>query len=129
MTKGNYTDKDTTSLLDSLGGSDSVPKSSVAPAMATLLPPSGSTSSDPVSDNQLTYQGEVQEVGVSVEEVQVSAKEDLDFLAALIMPLIFSLSFPPVFKSVWDWLLSYIHQDRIFPQLALGLPRGFVRLP
>lgn len=64
-------------------------------------------------------------VGVSPKEVQDLAKKDLDFLAALVMPTIFKFCFPPVFKAVWTWLLSYVHKIRSFPQLALGLPRGF----
>lgn len=68
---------------------------------------------------------EVQELGATAQEVQALAKNDLNFLAALTMPLIFKYEFPPVFLSVWEWLLGYVHQDRIFPQLALGLPRGF----
>lgn len=67
----------------------------------------------------------VVQLGASNEEVQALAKQDLDFLAALIMPLIFKYCFPSVFKSVWAWLLSYVHTARTFPQLALGLPRGF----
>ena len=67
----------------------------------------------------------VEALGASVEEIQALAKQDLDFLAALIMPLVFTYCYPPVFKAVWDWLLSYVHQHRTFPQLALGLPRGF----
>lgn len=67
----------------------------------------------------------ISEVGVTTEQVQVAAKEDLNFLAALIMPLVFTYDFPPVFQSVWQWLLSYVEQQRTFPQLALGLPRGF----
>jgi len=68
---------------------------------------------------------EVEQIGASSDEIQALAKADLDFLAALLMPLVFTYCFPPVFKSVWTWLLSYIHQHRTFPQLALGLPRGF----
>ena len=68
----------------------------------------------------------VQQVGIASEDVQKLAEEDLDFLAALIMPMVFKYNFPPVFKEgVWQWLLGFIHQDRSFPQLALGLPRGF----
>jgi hypothetical protein len=68
---------------------------------------------------------EVQQLGASSDEIQALAKQDLDFLAALIMPLVFKYCFPPVFLSVWQWLVSYVHQERTFPQLALGLPRGF----
>lgn len=68
---------------------------------------------------------DIQELGASAEEIVAAAKFDLDFLAALIMPLIFTFCFPPVFKSVWDWLVGYVNKPRTFPQLALGLPRGF----
>lgn len=67
----------------------------------------------------------VNQISASTEEIQALAKQDLDFLASLIMPLIFTYMFPPVFKSIWTWLLEYVHQKRTFPQLALGLPRGF----
>ncbi len=67
----------------------------------------------------------ITQIGAPNEDIQQLAKQDLDFLAALIMPLIFKYCFPPVFKSVWTWLLSYVHTARTFPQLALGLPRGF----
>jgi len=66
-----------------------------------------------------------QEIGASNEQIQAMAKADLDFLAAMIMPLVFTYCYPPVFKAVWDWLIGYAHEKRTFPQLALGLPRGF----
>ena len=59
------------------------------------------------------------------QEVQTLAKENLDFLAALAMPTVFQFGFPPVFQAVWQWLLSETFKPRSFPQLALGLPRGF----
>jgi hypothetical protein len=68
---------------------------------------------------------DVTQIGAPSEEIQMVAKGNLDFLAGLLMPLIFVFKFPPVFKSVWTWLLSYVAQPRTFPQLALGLPRGF----
>lgn len=58
-------------------------------------------------------------------QVEKFAKESLDFLAALAMPVVFRYLFPPVFKSIWVWLISYIHKTRDFSQLAIGLPRGF----
>lgn len=67
----------------------------------------------------------IQEMGASAAEIQVAAKGSLDFLGALAAPTTFTLSFPPVFQSVWTWLLGYVEQPRTFPQLALGLPRGF----
>lgn len=67
----------------------------------------------------------IQEVAANAQDVHNLAKDDLDFLAALCMPLVFEFGFPPVFQGVWHWLLGFVHQVRIFPQLALGLPRGF----
>lgn len=66
-----------------------------------------------------------QESTVSVEQVVEASRTSLDFLAALCMPLIFKYFFPPVFQSIWTWLLSFVHLLRDFSQLAIGLPRGF----
>ncbi len=66
-----------------------------------------------------------EEVTVSTAETAEAAKNSLDFLAALALPTIVRYLFPPVFKAIWQFLLQYVHQSRIFPQLAIGLPRGF----
>ena len=60
-----------------------------------------------------------------IDQVQGAAKNSLDFLAGLAMPLVFKYLFPPVYQAIWQWLLVYIHKKRDFSQLALGLPRGF----
>ena len=84
-----------------------------------------------VNDKKLGYTPEdtssepIREVAAPADQVHQQAKGDLDFLAAMVMPLVFEFCFPPVFQAVWRWLLSYSHEPRIFPQLALGLPRGF----
>src|ERR1700744_5571513 len=67
----------------------------------------------------------VEDATYNSQEVIENAKHSLDFLAALALPLIFKYFFPQVFLTVWEWLKSYAHQSRVFPQLALGLPRGF----
>lgn len=67
----------------------------------------------------------VQDVALETEQVLNLAKTSLDFLAALSMPTIFTFCFPPVFISIWVWLVSYVHKARDFSQLAIGLPRGF----
>jgi hypothetical protein len=41
------------------------------------------------------------------------------------LPTVFKYLCPPVFKSIWLWLLSYVNRVRDFSQLAIGLPRGF----
>ena len=118
-------------LLDSLGGSSTeLPTDPIAlGAPTTVLPPTHKSKvafSDLEAGSDLHAQVLVEEVGASATEVQDLAKQDLDFLAALIMPTIFEFCFPKVFKSVWDWLLSpSFYSVRSFPQLALGLPRGF----
>ena len=68
---------------------------------------------------------EYTEANFNADEVEKIAKESLDFLAALLMPTVFKYLFPPVFKAIWTWLLSYVHKIRDFSQLAIGLPRGF----
>lgn len=60
-------------------------------------------------------------------QVQDMAKNSLDFLAALAMPTVFRYLFPEVFQAIWKWLLSYVHKERDFSQLAIGLPRGFAK--
>jgi hypothetical protein len=67
----------------------------------------------------------VQEAAFETSQVETLAKESLDFLAALCMPVVFRYLFPPVFKEIWNWLLSYVSKARDFSQLAIGLPRGF----
>lgn len=59
------------------------------------------------------------------EEVFRLAKQDLNFFAAIAMPQVFKFNFPPVFLSIWAWILNYIYKERDFSQIAIGLPRGF----
>lgn len=94
-------DPNTNTLLESLGGVESL--------------------NTPDTQDDL----EIEEIGASAQEIKNLARVDLDFLAAIIMPTVFKFCFPPVFKSVWEWLVSYVSLPRAFPQLALGLPRGF----
>jgi len=79
----------------------------------------------PIDTTETVSDAKVTEIGISSQEVQQAAKSDLNFLSALVMPLIFMFNFPAVFVSVWSWLISFAHKVRVFPQLALGLPRGF----
>lgn len=60
-------------------------------------------------------------------QVQELCKKSLDFLAAIAAPTVFKYLFPPVFISVWIWLLDNVNKIREFPKLALGLPRGFAK--
>lgn len=115
-------------ILASLGGEPKTPlPDTIADPAVTIktATPKSSVSFKDVEHVAIEGQVEIEEVGASVEDITSIAKQDLDFLAALIMPLIFEFCFPPVFKSVWTWLLDYVQAPRSFSQLALGLPRGF----
>lgn len=68
---------------------------------------------------------EVQELTFSANEVHETARNSLDFLAGMAMPTVFQYCFPLVFQAAWTWLCDYIHKERDFSKLALGLPRGF----
>ena len=116
-------------ILASLGGDSiesALPETITNPeeTIKSAIPKSSVSFKD-VEHLDIAGQVQVEEIGASVEDISALAKNDLDFLAALIMPLIFEFCFPSVFKSVWAWLLDFIHKPRSFPQLALGLPRGF----
>ena len=63
---------------------------------------------------------DIAEVEVSAQEAHQLAKGDLNFLAALTQPLVFTFNFPKVFLEIWNWLLHYVNLPRAFPQLALG---------
>lgn len=71
------------------------------------------------------FQERTQESSFQAEQVIEASRTSLDFLCALAMPTIYEYAFPPVYLSVWQWLLEYVHKERDFSQLALGLPRGF----
>lgn len=72
-------------------------------------------------------ESDIYNIAFQLDQVQESAKNSLDFLAALATPDTFKYLFPPVYIAIWEWLLTYIHKTRDFSQLALGLPRGFAK--
>lgn len=65
------------------------------------------------------------ELHVKHEEVFNAAKEDLNFLAALAMPLVFQYLYPPLFIAAWALMVNAVNKVRDFTQLVLGIPRGF----
>ena len=81
----------------------------------------------PPSEELESGPAQIVETAFQIDQVQESAKNSLDFLAALATPETFKYLFPMVYKSVWQWLLTYVHKKRDFSQLALGLPRGFAK--
>jgi len=69
----------------------------------------------------------VEAFSATQDQVTTIARENLNFLAAIAMPDVMQYNFPVTYLAVWQWLLSYLPQERVFPKLALGLPRGFAK--
>lgn len=74
---------------------------------------------------QVVEESAIHDINAELSDVAATAKASLNFLAGLCMPLVFKYLYPPVFLSVWEWLCQNVNTIRAFPQLALGLPRGF----
>jgi hypothetical protein len=70
-------------------------------------------------------ESQLQESSFEAQQVVELARNNLDFLAGLAMPVIFKYFFPAVFKAIWSWLCETVQKTRDFSQLAIGLPRGF----
>lgn len=82
--------------------------------------------STPASTHTIPEQPQILENSFHASQVIPMMQADMNFLAAVILPEIFTFMFPPVFLAVWAWIKEYLHKEgRHFPQLALGLPRGF----
>ena len=63
--------------------------------------------------------------GFKQKQIFDLARESLDFLAGLALPIITEYTYPPVFVSLWDLIRLKLAETRTFPKLAIGLPRGF----
>lgn len=63
--------------------------------------------------------------GFKQKQIFELARESLDFLAGLALPIITEYTYPPVFISLWDLIRDKLRETRTFPKLAIGLPRGF----
>lgn len=68
---------------------------------------------------------EIKEAVYQTDQVIENARESADFLCALAMPTVYEYSFPQRYLDLWAWLRHYVHLERDFSQLAVGLPRGF----
>jgi hypothetical protein len=77
------------------------------------------------SQNLQVEESYIDDFVLDTEQAKEAARLSMDFLAALSIPLVYKFAFPPVFISIWTWLVTYVHKERDFSQLALGLPRGF----
>lgn len=72
-------------------------------------------------------EGQVESFTFSSSQVIEMARTSPDFLAGLAMPDVFKYMLPHTYLAVWEWMVENIKAGRTFPQLALGLPRGFAK--
>lgn len=66
-----------------------------------------------------------QDVNVKYEEIYKATKENLNWLAAVAMPMIFQYLYPPMFLAAWSLMTAAVMKTRDFTQLVLGIPRAF----
>jgi len=66
-------------------------------------------------------------VEVNPAESIALAENNLNFLGALCLAEKMLFLFPPMFVAIWDFLKSKVNLPRAFPQLAIGIPRGFAK--
>lgn len=103
------------SVLEELGFEEDVPQQKQIAQEIAALSASGQVEE---SIDSFTF---------STTQVQELARSSPDFLAGLAMPDIFKYMLPPMYIAAWDWLVENVQKGRTFPQLALGLPRGFAK--
>lgn len=71
------------------------------------------------------FGSETLEIAVDTEAFIPHLEEDLDAFAAFLLSDVFQFGFPEIFKQMWAWLKEWALLVRVFPKLAIGLPRGF----
>lgn len=76
--------------------------------------------------SEITTEPSIASLNFERMELFNRCKTDLNFLAGMAMPLIFTSMFPPVFLALWEMLLEKCSIDNIF-RLLLGLPRGHAK--
>lgn len=94
-----------------------------------MYPLENQSLSPELNDSELASNGGFGEIDgdpeFDTQEVFETAKSSLDFLAAIALPDTYKYAFPPIYLSIWEWIKQNIFLKRHFPQLAIGLPRGF----
>lgn len=63
----------------------------------------------------------------SLEDVRHLARTDLNFFAALCLPEVCTLPFPPYYCALWQQLTASMRAHRNFDKYALGFPRGHAK--
>lgn len=64
----------------------------------------------------------------NAQDIEDSAKRDLDFLAGLAIPDVSSSAYPNFYVGLWNYIIAAaLDESRNVYQLALGLPRGHAK--
>lgn len=79
---------------------------------------------DDADKEYLAHQSSTNEASFHREEIVLHASRDLNLLAGLAMPDVFTYMYPELYLTIW-MLLRQLSTQGEFPQLALGIPRGF----
>lgn len=75
-----------------------------------------------------TPEDAISNVILNRDEVVSACHDDLNFLAATALPLVFEHEFPPVHQVCWQLLTEgAATPDKRFPQIALGIPRAHAK--
>lgn len=85
---------------------------------------------DPISDSTEATGAsaeELPEVAYNRANVEEQAKANLNFLAALAMPGVFTCLYPDILLAAWQLLTEKCELVRDFSKLALGIPRGHAK--
>ncbi len=69
----------------------------------------------------------VDTIKVNPQEAVETAREDLNFLSALVLAEHMLYLFPPMFVALWQFLKDKVFLIRDFSQLAIGIPRAFAK--
>lgn len=80
---------------------------------------------------KIAKEGEEEEqtfASIDRDQLEEACRSDLNFLAAVAMPLVFQHDFPAVHLTAWQLLTDGATSlTKLFPQIALGIPRGHAK--
>jgi len=64
---------------------------------------------------------------MEMSTVRQLARTNLDFFAALCLPDVCTIPFPPYYHALWAELTASLRKERTFDKYALGFPRGHAK--
>lgn len=70
---------------------------------------------------------EVEHNGYHSNEAYELARHDMNYFAALALPMVTEFAFPPLYLVIWGLLIELSLRVRDFSKVAIGFPRGFAK--